>query len=255
MEVEYILLALAYAGWGLTVGLVVGFTAIGTALLGTPGLIILFGLPPVLAVGTMTTAGFAMMLSGAVQHYRELNVVTAIAVWFAIPAVPAAYLTARYAQEINAVVPLESVIGVVIVVSVIVLFYRYVILRPQPHDLYLPPWKLYVSPFLGLVLGALMGATSISGSIIVIAFIMVLKLPGPQAVGTTSVVSTVSLLVAAVAHISRGNVEWQALVGLVPGVLLGAAIGARNVNRVPRQVLRMALLVILACAGVLVMVN
>ncbi|MFW5806600.1 MAG: hypothetical protein ACOCWU_02930 [Spirochaetota bacterium] len=46
MGAEYTLLALAYAGWGLTVGLVVGF---------------------------------AMMLCGAVQHYRELNVVTPIA--------------------------------------------------------------------------------------------------------------------------------------------------------------------------------
>jgi len=250
---ELALLALGYALWGVLVGLLVGFTAIGTALVGIPGLIVLFGMPPVLAVGTIAAAGFIMMLSGAMQHYRHGNVVPSVALAFVVTSVPAAYLTARFAADIDAVFPLENTLAIVIVISVIVLFHRYVILRPEPRVLELPRWKLYLAPVLGLILGALMGATSISGSIIVIAFIMLLKLPSPEAVGTTTAVSMISLAVATVAHVSQANVDPAALAGLIPGMALGAALGARNVKRVPRQLLRIAILVILLVAAVVIL--
>ena len=249
---ELTLLLLGYAVWGTLVGLLVGFTAIGTALIGVPGLIVLFGTPPVLAVGTIAAAGFIMMLSGALQHYRHGNVVAPIALAFAVTSVPAAYSTARFAADIDAVFPLENTLAIVIVISVIVLFHRYVIVRPQPRVLELPRWKLYLAPVLGLMLGALMGATSISGSIIVIAFIMVLKLPSPLAVGTTTAVSMVSLGVATAAHVSQANVDLPALAGLIPGMAIGAAVGARNAKRVPRQLLRIAILVILLIAAAMI---
>ena len=246
---------LGFTAWGAAVGAVVGFTAIGKGLLGTPGLMVLFGMGVVPAVGTMAVAGFAMMIAGTVQHYREGHVVTPVAVLFSITAVPFSYATARYAREINEMVPLQSVIGVVIVLSVVLLFYRYVIMRPKPRLLALPLWKLWLTPFLGVVLGTLLGATSISGSIIVIAFILMLRLPSPHAVGTTSAVAAVSLAVASVAHMQQGNIDWFALAGLLPGVMAGAAIGARYVSRVPRQALRIAILLILLAAGVMVLLG
>ncbi len=255
MSTEPFLFVLAYAGWGLVVGLMVGLTAIGTALLGTPGLIVLFGMPPVTAVGTMAVAGFAMMTAGTAQHRRQGTVVLSIGLPFSVLAVPAAYMTARYATAINAVVPLTTVLGIVIIISVAVLFHRYVIVRPEPRILELPAWKRRIAPFLGLLLGALTGATSISGSLIVIVFIMLLKLPSPHAVGTTAFVAAVSLLPASIGHISQGTVNWIGVIGLLPGVLAGSMLGARYVNHLPRQALRMVILVVLLAAAVMVMIN
>ena len=249
MDYTSVTLLLGFAAWGATVGAVVGFTAIGIGLLGTPGLIVLFGMDPVVAVGTMTVGGFVMMLSGSLQHYRAGNVVLPIALLFSSTAVPLSYLTARHARAINDLIPLKTVMGVVILMSVILLFYRYVIMRSPPRQLDHRRWKLWLSPVLGAVLGILIGATSISGSILIIACILVLKLPSLNAVGITSAVATVSLLIAALAHVQQGNIAWMALVGLLPGVLAGAAIGAHFASRVPRQVLRIAILVILLAAG------
>ena len=81
---------------------------------------------------------------------------------------------------------------------------------------------------------------------------MVLKLPSPQAVGTTTAVSMVSLGVATAAHITQSNVDLPALVGLIPGMSTGAAIGARNVKRVPRELLRIAILIILLVAAAMI---
>lgn len=249
------LLLAGFGVWGAVVGLVVGFTAIGKGLLGTPGLIVLFGMDAVTAVGTMAVAGAAMMAAGAYTHYRAGNVQMQIALLFSATAVPASYGAALAARRINEAIPLETVIAVLIVLSVGILFYRYVILRPAPRPLHVTRGHVIASPILGLVLGLLMGATSISGSVIVIAFILLLKLPSPQAIGTTSAVSMVSLAVASVAHLQAGNVDWLVLVGLIPGVLLGSVVGARYVNRVPRQALRMGILVILLAAAAMLFVN
>lgn len=250
-----VLFLLLYALWGLVVGLMVGFTAIGTGLLGTPGLIIFFGLDPVIAVGTMGFAGVVMMLAGVVQHWREKNVEWRIAGIFSVTAIPSSYLAAYYADAINKVLPLKFIICVIILISTVLLFYRYVIMKPKPRELDVPRWKLVVSPFLGLALGGLMGATSISGSIIVIVLLLVLKLPSPIAVGTTSALAAVSLAVAAVAHISEGHMNWPAVIGLIPGVVLGSTIGSRYVRRVPRQLLRYSMLVVLVIAGIMVLVK
>ncbi|MBT3374119.1 MAG: sulfite exporter TauE/SafE family protein [Lentisphaerae bacterium] len=250
-----LLFLLLYALWGLVVGLMVGFTAIGKGILGTPGLIIFFHLDPVIAVGSMGFAGVVMMLASVVQHWKEKNIEWRIAGIFSVTAIPASYFAAYYADAINAVLPLKFIIGIIILVSTVLLFYRYVIMKPKPRELEVPRWKLVAAPFLGLVLGALMGATSISGSIIVIIFLLVLKLPSPISVGTTSAVAAVSLAVAAVAHISEGHMDWQAVIGLIPGVIIGSTIGSRYVNKVPRQLLRYTILVILVIAGVIVVVK
>ncbi len=254
MEIN-IALWLSYGLWGLVVGLMVGFTAIGTGLLGTPGLIIFFGMNPVMAVGTMGFTGAALMLASVLQHLREKNIEWRVAGIFSSTALPASYLAAFHADAINRVLPLKTVIGTIILLSTGLLFYRYVIMKPKPRELTLPCWKLIVSPFLGLFLGILMGATSISGSIILIVFLLILKLPSPVAVGTTSALACVSLAVAAVAHLRGGHIAWLAVSGLLPGVVIGGTVGSRYVKRVPRQMLRYAILIILVIAGILVFVK
>lgn len=255
MDIQLLLFVLGVAVWGVVVGAVVGFTAIGKGLLGTPGLIVLFAMDPVIAVGTMAVAGVAMMAAGAYTHAKEGNVEWRIALLFSATAMPGSYLAARFAREINDVLPLKTVIAVVIVLSVVLLFYRYVIMRAPARELSVHRIHLVLAPITGVLLGLLMGATSISGSIIVIAFILLLKLPSPHAVGTTSVVAAVSLAVASIAHLQRGNVDPVVLAGLLPGVLVGSIIGARYVNRVPRQALRVGILLILLAAAVMIVVD
>ena len=245
----------AISAWGAVVGIVVGFTAVGTGLLGIPGLIVLFGMDAVIAVGTMAVAGVFMMTMGAITHFRNGNVEPRIALNFSLTAVPASYFAASNARRLNDVVPLEIIIAVVIVISVVLLFHRYLILRPAPRELRVTRAHYMAAPVVGLVMGLLIGSASISGSIIVIALILVLKLPSPHAIGTTSVVSAISLAIASVAHIRGGNVDWVVVVALVPGVLLGSALGARYVNRVPRDALRVGILLILLAAAVMMIVR
>ena len=143
-------------------------------------------------------------------------------------------------------------LGAVVLVSIPLLIYRYLKVKPGSARGEIGTGSLILSPVLGLVLGALMGATGVTGSITLIAFLLILKLPSPVAVGTTSFVGAVALLVASIAHISAGHVNWLAFAALVPGVMIGAFAGAHFVSRVPRNLLRYSVLGILAVAGILI---
>jgi uncharacterized protein len=247
-----ILFLLGFALWGAIVGIIVGFTAVGTGLLGVSGLMIIFGLNPLIAVGTMGIAGFFLMLSGAVQHKKNGNIHIPVALMTAATAVPMAYLTAAFAEQINEVVPLRYILGGIIILSVLLLFYRYFIMKREESPFVYSTWKKFSAPVMGIILGSLMGVTSISGSILVVMFLLIMQMPAAMAVGTTSAVSAVSLLVAGVAHIQGGNIDWQAIMGLIPGALIGAAIGAKFSDRVPVKILRVGILVILLAAGVMI---
>ncbi len=242
-----------YALFGLFVGLLVGFTAIGKGLIGTPGLILLFKMDPVTAVGTMSAAGFVMMISGSIEHYRNGNIVPQIALRFCITAIPAAILSAVFIGNFNSVMPLRFVIGIIIIISVCMLFYRYYIHKAELRKLEVTDFSRIITPFLGLFLGALMGTTAISGSIIVVLFMFVLKLPAPNSVGTTSFVAAAVLLVSSVIHIIYSRVDWLVFAGLSPGVIAGAAVGAYFVNHVPRKALRIGLLAVLVLSGLTVL--
>ncbi len=249
-----IVLLLGFALWGAVVGVIVGFTAVGIGLLGVSGLMIIFGLDPLIAVGSMGIAGFFLMLSGAVQHKKNNNIHIPVALMTAVTAVPFSYIAASFAEEINEVIPLRFILGGIIILSVVLLFYRYFIMKGDETPFQFSKWKKFTAPVLGIILGGLMGVTSISGSILVVMFLLVLQMPAAMAVGTTSAVSAVSLMVAGIAHIQGGNIDWQAIAGLIPGALIGAAVGAKFSDRVPVKVLRIGILVILLAAGIMIFV-
>lgn len=241
--------------WGIVIGLLVGFTSIGTGLIGVPGLIWFFGLDAVKAVGTMGLGGGVMMVAATYNHFREGNVETRVAGLFTLTALPASFLAAYWVKDINNVINLKLIVGVMIVLATAALFYRFVIMKPQPRVLDVTSRTLLLAAIVGIVTGALMGATSIAGSPVMISFLMILKLPSPYAVGTACAVSAVSLLCAAVAHTMEGNIDWTIEAGLVAGLVIGAFIGSKLVNKVPRQALRYGILGILAVAGIILIIR
>ena len=80
-------------------------------------------------------AGAVMMFAGVLQHIRERNVEWRIAGLFAVTAIPCSYVAADYSDAISEVVPLRMLIGGVILLSTVLLFYRYVIMKPKPREL------------------------------------------------------------------------------------------------------------------------
>jgi uncharacterized membrane protein YfcA len=86
---------------------------------------------------------------------------------------------------------------------------------------------------LGLVLGFILGVTSVgSGALIGLALILVFRLTPHRVVGTDVFHAAVLLWAAGLAHVSAGNVDYglmgNILIGSIPGVILGERL-ARSV--------------------------
>lgn len=239
--------------WGLLLGLIVGFTSVGTGIVGSPGLILFFGMDPVIAVGTIILTAIPMMLTSVLRHLKSGNVQWSLALPFSLTAFPSAFITARSAAAINGALPLKFIIGGVILISVPLLVYRYWFKGEDQEYFRMTPLKILLAPILGILLGTIMGATGITGSLTIIVFLLVFKLPSPLAVGTTSVVGLLALLFAGSAHLSMGNYDLNVFLSLLPGVIAGAFIGTHLVHRVPRSILQIAVLAVVTAAGVLVL--
>src|SRR4051812_23251331 len=76
--------------FGLGVGILVGMTGVGGGSLMTPLLILVFGVKPVLAVGTDLAYAAVTKTVGGVRHWRAGSVDFGVAGWMAVGSIPAA---------------------------------------------------------------------------------------------------------------------------------------------------------------------
>ncbi len=245
-----VLFYIAMLIFGLFLGSVVGMTAIGIGLIGTTGLI-LFGVDKFQAVGTIGLAGVFLMLSSVFKHYKNKNVNIKTAVFFSITAFPMSFFCAQYKEQLNSFINLKYIIATAIIISVVTLVYKFFICKKPDVENFVNSTKTNIkSMILGVFLGFFIGSTSISGSMVVIAMMLIVKMPEKLAIGTTSCIAIVSLIAASVAHISNGHVNWQVFFIFTPTVMIGGYWGAHMAHKMPQKPLRIIILTLLFIAAI-----
>ena len=246
---EYINLPLI--GWGLFVGLMVGFTGIGYGAIGTPGLILLFGTNPIIAVGSNIVAGAVGNIAGFFAHRKERQVCGTVCAWYLAGGIPAVFAGSWFAKSIARQIDYKLFIGIVLLLATAALFYRYAIRKAPKRVLSVTRKTGILSLFTGIAAGIIMGATSISGSLTLIALLIIVKLPSNVTVGTTITVNFVMLLVGALTHGMKGQVDWVMAGNLSAGSVAGVWLGTRYSARVPRVYLRWGIMITLFIAGII----
>jgi uncharacterized membrane protein YfcA len=105
---------------------------------------------------------------------------------------------------------------------------------------------------LGVVAGLFVGLTSVgSGSIIVVALLMMFPaLKASQLVGTDLVQAVPLVAAAAGAHVINGDADFGIAFSLLIGAVPGAWIGAQISSRAPGGIIRRALAILLVCSGI-----
>ncbi|WP_028975092.1 sulfite exporter TauE/SafE family protein [Spirochaeta cellobiosiphila] len=250
-----IIMTLLVLLWGIFLGMIVGSTAVGTGLIGTPSLIFLFHLEPLMAIGTMSVAGTVMMISGALKHYKNGYLQPKIAIPFMITSFPVAFFTGLHGKVVNEYLPLSIIMGVLIIGSSLFLIIRLFRKNEEDASFSIQNWQIIASPLLGVITGFLMGATSISGSIILLSFLIILRLPERFAVGTASIVAGLTLGISSIAHIMSSHVDYSIALPLIPGVVGGAYLGAHLSQKIPVKVIQILLIIILIGAGIAILLK
>lgn len=250
---------LALSLGGLVAGLMVGLTGMGGAALVTPMLVLMFGVSPAAAVSSDVVASAVMKPVGALVHIRERTVHWGLVGWLSAGSIPGVLLgTVIFARVLGTEEAGETIriwIGWALILAVAAMVAKTWLGRRSGADQPLlgtdMPVRALPTLLLGLVVGVLVGMTSVgSGSLVVTTLLLLYPLLRPSVLVGTDLTQAVPMLVAgALAHAGFGEISIAVVVSLLIGQIPGVWIGARLSSRYDGRALRYLLMVILAATA------
>jgi len=242
---------------GFVVGTVVGLTGVGGGSLMTPLLVLLFGVPPVTAVGTDLVYAAVTKSAGAVVHGLKGSVEWRITGLLAAGSLPAAAVTLLALSHVDlggaaTARFVSGALGVALLLTAASLLFRQHLLRlarrSGPAD---PRRTAAVTVITGAVLGVLVSVSSVGAGALGVAALLLLypHLPTLRIVGSDIAHAVPLTLVAGAGHWLLGSVDWALLGGLLLGSIPGITLGSLAASRIPERALSPLLASLLAAIG------
>jgi len=246
---------------GFFVGIVVGLTGMGGGALMTPALIFL-GVGHTSAIVTADLTAAAIYKSGgAIVHWREGSPNVRLAGWLILGSVPMAFLGPHLVPLISDdAKSLEDTLKLCIGTALLFAASTYALriflnmrmhskggALPDPE----PPIRPVITLLVGALGGLLVGITSVgSGSVIMVALLMLYPGLSPvKLVGTDLMQAVPLVLAAALSNIQLHGLAWDLLIPLVIGSVPGTILGSRIAPRVKQSIIRRGLIVVLTMSG------
>jgi uncharacterized protein len=238
--------------FGLGVGILVGMTGMGGGSLMTPLLILVFGIKPVVAVGTDLAYAAVTKTVGGWRHFRKGTVFPRMALWLAVGSCPGALLGVWLLDRLRDTwgdgfdTFMLIAIGSALLLTGSVVLMRTLAIGDhaarERRAFRMETRHKVAAVALGGSVGFVLGITSAgSGTLIAIGLIIGFRLSPHRVVGTDVAHAAVLLWVAAIAHMFSGNIDYglagTILLGSVPGVWIGTHVS----TLLPQEWLRLAL--------------
>lgn len=250
-----------YVAAGAGVGLAVGLTGVGGGSLMTP-LLILFGFPYNVAIGTDLLYAAVTKAGGVAAHRRQKSVQWSIVKYLALGSIPASLATAMLlgtvftdAKQYEGL--LTRSLGIMLVLTAMVILFRRFLRKTsdRPHGpvgLYFQEHAKMVTTISGIFLGVFVTLSSVGAGAFCAALLMTLypRLPALHVVGTDIAHAVPLTLIAGMGHfLLLGNVDLVLLASLLVGSLPAINIGTRLAAKMPSRVLQPVLATLLLGMG------
>jgi uncharacterized protein len=238
--------------FGFGVGILVGTTGMGGGSLMTPLLILLFGIKPVVAVGTDLAYAAITKTAGGLLHWRRGTVQKDLALWLALGSCPGAVAGVILLDRLGLNDLLLPLISCALLLTGALVLLRALVLQGSGEREIAPMTgaSKAVAVVLGGSVGFVLGVTSAgSGTLIAIGIILYFKLSPRRVVGTDVFHAALLLWTAAIAHLFSGNVDLALAGTILLGSLPGVWVGTHFATRLPERGLRPALGIVLLTSG------
>jgi len=239
---------------GFIVGILVGMTGVGGGALMTPLLVLGFGVPALIAVGTDLLFAAITKTVGTISHGWQGSVQWPIVGLLALGSLPASIITLQYLSDIQQQTELmeaviRSVLGFALLLTAFLLLFRQKLLECintsfiEEHQ----TMRRTATVLAGGGLGFIVTISSIGAGALCIVILAVLypKLKTTHIIGTDIAHAVPLTVIAGVGHFQLGNVDtsllFYLLLGSIPGVILGSQLS----ERLPETVVRVTLASIL----------
>ena len=259
------LIWVAYIVAGAVVGIAVGITGVGGGSLMTP-LLLLFGIPPNVAIGTDLLFAAITKAGGVYPHHKAGNIEWPILRSMALGSIPAAVVTSImlklfFSDASDYTHILTFSLGVMLVLTSLVLLFRRKVTdvnirQERKNAKGFVAWAnknpALLTTFIGVFIGVFVTLSSVGAGAIGAAVLLYLypHLISQKIVGTDIAHAVPLTLIAGIAHLWLGNVDFLLLgcllIGSLPAIHLGTAIS----NRLPSHVLQPILASILMILGI-----
>ncbi|KEQ16118.1 sulfite exporter TauE/SafE family protein [Endozoicomonas numazuensis] len=249
---------LLYISAGAGVGFAVGLTGIGGGSLMTP-LLLLFGFPAHIAIGTDLLYAALTKASGVWVHHRQKSVDWQLVKLLCLGSIPATLVTVfllkyLFAGSEHYSPILTTCLGIMLTLTAVVLIFSNKLSKLQFHSQKILSGNRlkYFTALMGAVLGVLVTLSSVGAGALGTAILLLLypALISVRIVGTELAHAVPLTLVAGIGHIWLGNVDFSLLASLMVGSLPAIYVGTKIGKYLPEQVMRMILATILLVLGV-----
>lgn len=255
---------------GFLIGIAIGMTGIGGGALIQPALIHILGIAPVPAVGTGLLYAMLAKIWGTWSHYRLKTIRVRRAFYFLVGSVPSVLVASSIVNyffqsfdspRLNA--NIQIIMAISLLISATVLLVRTLPSNGKSEDVGmartylegdrspLPQRKKVIAIVAGVTIGALIGATSIGGGVLIIPVLMLFLDANPsQAVGTSIAISVVLSALGSIAYLLNGNIVVLTVALMALGAFPGVLIGSRLAVKLPESVLKIIVIVMVAGSGI-----
>ena len=223
-------------------------------------LIVVAGYNPAVAIGTDLAYGAVTKTLGGWRVLKQGLVDLRLSVWLAVGSLPGALLgvwamsvlQTRYGDAFEPW--LLGAVAVALSIAAVGILYRALFMpktrERETDSATLDAGRKVMTVAVGLVLGFLLGLTSVgSGALVGLALILLFRLTPRRVVGTDVFHAAALMWTAAIAHLFSGNVDFALMGTILIGSIPGVWIGEHLVHRVPAGALRPALGCVMLASG------
>lgn len=255
---EILLHILAGAG----VGFAIGLTGVGGGSLMTP-LLLLFGYPAPVAIGTDLLYAAITKAGGAFSHHRRGNVDWRIVRWLALGSLPTTVLVhialsqSSFQQSEGFEQLLTTSLGVMLIMTSMILIYRNILRKKAIKDEPKRVMKLLhrnrerTTVVMGVVLGVCVTLSSVGAGAFAAAILLTIfsQTTAVRIIGSDIAHAVPLTFIAGIGYLLGGFVDFMLLPSLLLGSLPAISLGSKLSNRVPEKVLQRLLILILLFLG------
>ncbi len=224
-------------------------------------LLILFGFPPHVAIGTDLLYAAITKASGVITHARHRTIEWKVVGTLAAGSIPASigttFILSQYFTEPEKYHQvLTTSLGFMLIVTSAVLLFKDKLIssrhQEQAENATNSRHRLRLTFLMGFILGVFVTLSSVGAGAIGTAVLMILfpALAAARIVGTDLAHAVPLTLIAGLGHMQLGNVDYYLLGSLLIGSLPAIHLGTKLSKHLPSSVLRPALASMLLFIGV-----
>ena len=235
---------------GLVSGILSGLFGVGGGIVMTPGIQVLLGTAPIVALATPLPVILPTAIAGALTYRRAGEIDERAALWMSVPGITAAAVGAALTDVIDT--------HLLLVVTALLLAYQAVGIFRGRHATEQKPGRAattwtYVG--IGLAAGFISGLLGIGGGLIMVPLLAGwLGMPLKRALGTSLLAIVVLVIPGTIVHTTLGHIDWAIFaavtLGAVPGALIGARIALGTQERTLRLAVGSFLLIVAVAYGI-----